>query len=57
MYYLVEYDGGGVEIGEFETIEDAKEYLNEYISRQPDYWYVDGFTIEDEEGNEVYFAR
>lgn len=58
MFYVIEYDGGDVEIGRFTSYEKAvsfaKQYVKEQVERDP-YWYVDKIAIEDVTGKELWF--
>lgn len=58
MFYVVEYDGGDMELGEFTKFDEAVSFVKNYINEQREmnsYWYVDGISIEDETGKSLLF--
>lgn len=58
MFYVVEYDGGDMELGEFTKFDEAVSFVKNYINEQRErncYWYVDGISIEDETGKSLWF--
>lgn len=60
MFYVIEYDGGDMEIGRFTNFEDALSFAKRYINDQMErdnYWYVDGISIEDATGKELWFRK